>query len=128
MHFDGGGQAPGPTGGGVVIELADGREYESSFYLQAGTNNVAEYTALAHGLDCALRLGVTHADILGDSRLVIEQVNGRWKCRDKALDELRRAVMVKLDRLEGWSLKWTPRNSNRRADALATAAIAKGRA
>ena len=128
MHFDGGGQAPGPIGGGVVIELADGREHESSFYLLDGTHNVAEYTALAHGLDCVLRLGVTHVNIFGDSRLVVEQVNGRWRCRNSALDQLRRAVMSKLDSLESWSLNWTPRNSNRRADALATAAISEGRA
>jgi ribonuclease HI len=115
MHFDGGGQTPGPIGGGVVIELADGREHESSFYLLEGTHNVAEYKALAHGLDCVLRLGVTHVNIFGDSRLVVEQVNGRWRCRNSALDQLRRAVMSKLDSLESWSLKWTPRTSNRRA-------------
>jgi ribonuclease HI len=96
LVFDGGSRGnPGPGYGSYQLtRVADGKEKIKR--LEFGdhvTNNVAEYRALVAGLeDVAAMIKAAgrsasefSVDIRGDSKLVVEQVNGRWKVRDSGL-------------------------------------------
>lgn len=87
------------------------------------TNNVAEYTAVLRGLELAQALGAREVDLLLDSQLVVEQLNGRWRVRDPKLVPLWSAVRSALAGFERWSARHVPRAENRAADALANAAL-----
>jgi ribonuclease HI len=126
LHFDGGGQAPGPISGGTVIERPGYDDDEDSFKITEGTHNQGEYHALNHGLTRALQLGVTHLTAYGDSKLVVEQVGGRFRCKNAGLEPLLATAHGLLSRFESCELTHIPREENARADALSTAAL-KGR-
>ena len=125
LHFDGGGQVPGPIAGGVVLEGPDG-DIEDVWYADLGTHNVAEYSTLLFGLGLTRAHGFASVNIFGDSKLVVEQVNGRWKCRAADLHALLDQVRRELAHFDSWTLSWIPRHENRRADALARACLAAG--
>ena len=90
------------------------------------SNNVAEYQALFRGLD-VLSLkrsdGMSELKIYGDSKLVIEQVQGNWKVKAAHLKKYRDSCVaqIKLYEKEGCkvSLEWIPREENKLADRLA---------
>lgn len=83
------------------------------------TNNLAEYQALLEGLEAFVLRGLKGKLICkGDSKLVVEQVNGRWRCRAYHLRLLRDKILVLLDQLGDWELVWVPRESNQEADRL----------
>ena len=88
----------------------------------AMTNNVAEWTALGKALrwlldnsfkGCTLR-------IFGDSKLVIEQLNGTWRCNMPHLQKLKARCHEIISELRpaGWTATWIPREQNSEADAL----------
>ena len=56
-----------------------------SDYLGIATNNVAEYTAVVRALRLARELGADEVDLLLDSKLIVEQLHGRWKVKDAKL-------------------------------------------
>jgi ribonuclease HI len=123
LRFDGGGQAPGPISGGVVIERDGHEPVESSFALPTGTHNVAEYMALEHGLDVASELGITSLSIFGDSLLIVQQVQGEWKCKQTHLRPLLAAVQERLAGFESWTIQHVRRELNKDADRVASEAI-----
>ena len=95
------------------------------------TNNVAEYTALGKGLrflvDCTTKPDMpsvplardTELVIRGDSKLVIEQLNGTWQCRNERLKTLLARCKELLDQLTAnWRAEWVPREENTEADEL----------
>jgi ribonuclease HI len=94
-----------------------------SEYLGRQTNNVAEYTGLVRALDLAAELGATEVDLLLDSKLIVEQLNGRWRAKDAKLIPLLVAAQRRLRELRRWSAEHVPRAQNSAADALANAAI-----
>jgi ribonuclease HI/probable phosphoglycerate mutase len=127
LRFDGGGQAPGPISGGVVLELDwIDDPVEDTFFAPEGTHNEAEYRALILGLDKAREYGVTHLTIYGDSRLIVEQVNERYRVRKVNLLPLHALAMDHLSAFEEWELTHVRRQENTRADALASAALKRG--
>jgi ribonuclease H / adenosylcobalamin/alpha-ribazole phosphatase len=94
-----------------------------SEYLGRQTNNVAEYTGLVRALDLAADLGATEVDLLLDSKLIVEQLNGRWRAKDAKLIPLLIAAQQRLRALRRWSAGHVPRAQNSAADALANEAI-----
>lgn len=84
------------------------------------TNNVAEYSALGFGLREMHNLGLRERLlVLGDSKLVIEQLAGRWECKAPHLARLRARCLELLDQVAiNWLARWIPRAENERADAL----------
>jgi ribonuclease HI len=82
-----------------------------------GTNNEAEYRALITLLKIVDKMEVKSIKIVGDSQVVINQVNKKAKARDKRMREFRDEV---LSLLKGkyWSLKFIPRKFNADADSL----------
>ena len=84
VEADGGSRGnPGPAGyGAVVRETATGQVLlERYASLGVNTNNVAEYSGLIAGLTAAAELGATHVDVRMDSKLVVEQLSGRWQVK-----------------------------------------------
>lgn len=131
IHFDGGSSNNGSmnthSGAGSLI-IRDGRTvWEKYEYAPGRTNNQAEYRALQMALEAAHSLGIKKAVCRGDSKLVIEQMSGRWKV--KAANMLRSYGECKRAESEGEfdvvKYEHVYREYNRRADALADAAIAR---
>lgn len=116
---------PGPMAIGVSIQdnEADGVEIETiSTLIGDGTNNIAEYRAAIEGLRRAYELGAKDVELRMDSELVIKQIEGIYKVRNKALKPLHAAVMVWLRSFNSYRLKHVPRDDNARADELANQA------
>src|SRR6185312_14075128 len=87
------------------------------------TNNVAEYRGLIAGLEEAARIGATEVAVSMDSKLVVEQMSGRWNVKHPDLIPLHqraRALATRFDRI-GYS--WIPRANNAHADRLANEAM-----
>ena len=87
------------------------------------TNNVAEYTALILGLEEAARRDITELDIRLDSKLVVEQVLGRWKVRAPHLAPLRDRARLLLAGFRSVDVRHVPREQNTIADELSNRAI-----
>lgn len=115
---------PGPAGSGAALLNEDGHVVaEAMKYLGHGTNNVAEYTALIIGLEKALEHEVDDLEVRMDSKLVVEQMNNRWKVRDAKLLPLAARARALLARLPKVGIRHIPREQNGIADALANRAI-----
>jgi probable phosphoglycerate mutase len=95
-----------------------------SEYLGVQTNNVAEYTAVVRGLELARELGATRLELLLDSKLIVEQLHGRWRVKNAKLIPLWRTALGRLRELAGgWSAQHVPRAHNGAADRLCNEAI-----
>ncbi|MFF3657267.1 bifunctional RNase H/acid phosphatase [Streptomyces olivochromogenes] len=130
VEADGGSRGnPGPAGyGAVVIDAATGETLaERAEYIGIATNNVAEYRGLvaglraAHELDPAARIRVRM-----DSKLVVEQLSGRWKIKHPDMKPLaaEAARVFPSDRI---TYEWMPREQNKHADRLANEAMDAGK-
>jgi ribonuclease HI len=87
------------------------------------TNNVAEWTAVVRGLELAGELGAREVALLLDSKLIVEQLAGRWRVKDPKLGPLYAAAHRALQRFERWAADHVPRALNAVADALANEAL-----
>ncbi|MDI3313729.1 MAG: bifunctional RNase H/acid phosphatase [Mycobacterium sp.] len=126
VEADGGSRGnPGPAGYGSVVWTADHTTVlaESKQAIGRATNNVAEYRGLIAGLEEAAKLGATEVVVSMDSKLVVEQMSGRWQVKQPHLAELHaqaRALASGFDRI---SYSWVPRERNSHADRLANEAM-----
>lgn len=147
LAFDGACRGnPGPSGAGAVIKeitkVPASREsrdvsragavvFELASYLgDALTNNESEYLALISGLRAASELGCADVQVIGDSKLVINQVNNVWQVKKPNLVPLwreARAVIASAPFKDRLSMTHVERERNAEADALANAAIELGR-
>jgi len=118
----------------VVIEDEDGMRLRTFHrYIGAATNNQAEYHALIDGLKAIADWKPDNLDVYLDSKLVVEQVNGKWKVKEPELKELHRQAVELLkpygDRV---SVRHVDRSQNKGADKLVNMAlderVKKGRA
>ena len=87
------------------------------------TNNVAEYAGLVLALREAERLGAREIDLRLDSKLIVEQLNGRWRVKDVKLQGLFAEASGGWAALRRWTAVHEPRARNRAADALANMAL-----
>lgn len=92
---------------------------------EAVTNNEAEYWALIFALTDLLERRLRGAEIRMDSRLVVEQIQGRWKVREPRLQPLHRYARFLLEKVDA-TVVWIPREENR-ANALAQRLARKGK-
>lgn len=130
VEADGGSRGnPGPAGyGAVVLDPVTGETLaERAEYIGVATNNVAEYKGLVAGLTAARELFpdcTVHVRM--DSKLVVEQMSGRWKIKHPDMKplaaEAARAFPPNRVRYE-----WIPRERNKHADRLANEAMDAGR-
>jgi ribonuclease HI len=123
VHTDGGARGnPGPAAAAAVVS-APGVHDEASLRLGETTNNVAEYRGLLLGLERARALGATRVDVVMDSELVVNQLNGRYRVRSQDLAPLHRAARDALGDFTAWTIRAVRRADNARADALVNAAL-----
>lgn len=87
------------------------------------TNNVAEYTALVLALKEAQRLGARSIDLRLDSKLIVEQLHGRWKVKDAKMRAWWTEARQLLSAFDSWDATHEPRATNKAADALANLAL-----
>ncbi|MCX7794023.1 MAG: ribonuclease HI family protein [Thermodesulfovibrionales bacterium] len=113
---------PGPAGIGVVI-AEDKKEIEISRPIGRATNNIAEYMALIAGLEAAHRLKAEAVEIYSDSELLVKQIKGLYKVRDKKLLALWQRVNRLLGLFKAYTITHIPREENRKADSLARQAL-----
>jgi ribonuclease HI len=124
---------PGPASAGAVLlslDRPDARDPRAtpdasiSDYLGIQTNNVAEYTAVVRAIGLGLELGARHLELLLDSKLIVEQLAGRWRVKDAKLRPLWADALQQLRTLaDGWTAAHVPRAQNTLADAMCNAAI-----
>jgi ribonuclease HI len=111
---------PGPAGAGVHIEAVDGRPAEELFEaLGKATNNVAEYSALLLALTRAAELKAETVEILSDSLLLVQQVNGVFKVKAAHLIPFVSDAVRRAKQFRRFSIRHIPREKNSLADRLA---------
>ncbi|MFF7276210.1 bifunctional RNase H/acid phosphatase [Streptomyces griseorubiginosus] len=126
VEADGGSRGnPGPAGyGSVVLDAATGETLVETYeYLGVVTNNVAEYRGLLAGLRAAHDLDPSaRVHVRMDSKLVVEQMSGRWKIKHPDMKPL--ALEAGRVFPPGQvTYEWIPREQNKRADRLANEAM-----
>jgi ribonuclease HI len=131
MYCDGASRGnPGKSGIGIAINLTDEntgekRNYRISEYIGIATNNVAEYSALIKGLEKAKSLGIRKIIIFLDSELLVRQINGIYKVKNKNLIPLWIQANNLLKYFDSYTITHVPREMNVEADSLAGQAIKK---
>jgi len=126
VEADGGSRGnPGPAGYGSVVWSADRSIVlaEAKQAIGQATNNVAEYRGLIAGLEEAANLNATEVAVSMDSKLVVEQMSGRWKVKHPDLAELNAQARSLASRFDRISYTWIPRAENSHADRLANEAM-----
>ena len=126
VEADGGSRGnPGPAGYGTVVWSADRGAVlaESKQAIGRATNNVAEYRGLIAGLEEAAKLGATDVDVSMDSKLVVEQMSGRWKVKHPDLGVLHQQATALSTRFDHITYTWISRDKNSHADRLANEAM-----
>jgi ribonuclease H / adenosylcobalamin/alpha-ribazole phosphatase len=127
VEADGGSRGnPGPAGYGALVRDADtGRVLaERAASVGRATNNVAEYGGLVAGLQAALDLDPTASvEVRMDSKLVVEQMSGRWKIKHPDMQQLALQAQKLARQLGDVRYTWVPRAQNGAADALANSAM-----
>ncbi|CAN1502501.1 phoE Broad specificity phosphatase PhoE and related phosphatases [Mycobacteriaceae bacterium] len=126
VEADGGSRGnPGPAGFGCVVFSADRATVlaEHKQFIGQTTNNVAEYRGLIAGLEEARRLGADEVAVSMDSKLVVEQMCGRWKVKHPGLAELHQQARALASTFDGVTFGWIPRERNAHADRLANEAM-----
>ncbi|WP_262368192.1 bifunctional RNase H/acid phosphatase [Corynebacterium urealyticum] len=133
VECDGGSRGnPGPAGTGSSVKDAAGAEVGCVWqFIKHATNNVAEYQGLINGLNLAVEIaeqqgvkpGSLSVDVRMDSKLVVEQMSGRWKIKHPDMKPLAQEVKRIEGQLAQVSYTWVPRAQNARADELANRAM-----
>ncbi|MGI8678896.1 MAG: bifunctional RNase H/acid phosphatase [Jatrophihabitans sp.] len=126
VEADGGSRGnPGPAGYGAVVfdAVTRGVLAERSEAIGVDTNNVAEYSGLIAGLTAAQDLGARQVRVRMDSKLVVEQMSGRWSIKNPAMRTLARRAGSLRDAFESVTFEWIPREKNKHADRLANEAM-----
>jgi ribonuclease HI len=125
VNVDGGARGnPGPAAIGVVVRDGDGAVLEElGEKIGEATNNVAEYRALLKGIELAAAHGATELELIGDSELVVRQVEGRYKVKNAGMKELHAEVKRALAGFDFWSIRHVRRAENADADRLVNEAL-----
>ncbi len=130
VEADGGSRGnPGPAGYGAVVRDADtGRILvEAAEYIGRATNNVAEYRGLIAGLRAARDLDPdARVEVRMDSKLVVEQMSGRWQVKHPDMRPLAAEARAVLP-AGNVTYEWIPRERNKDADRLANEAMDAGK-
>lgn len=126
IEADGGSRGnPGDSGSGaVIIDLTTGELLaEIAEFIGTATNNVAEYRAVLAAVQLSALIDESaELQIALDSKLVVEQMSGRWRIKNESLFELANQLQSAIARRKV-DFTWMPREQNYRADALANEAM-----
>ena len=125
LFTDGGSRGnPGPAAYGFVLEAEDGTVLDARGEgIGIATNNVAEYSALVAGLERAVEAGVDELEVVSDSELLVKQMRGEYRVKNKALQDLfldASRVARKIHRVTYTAVR---REHNELADSLVNEAL-----
>lgn len=125
IEFDGAAKGnPGWAGAGAVVRNPDGSVVcELREGLGSASNNVAEYRAFILGLKGALDRGIYRVRAQGDSKLIVEQILGRYKVRKFDLIPLCEEALRLIQNFAEFSIRHVDREFNSAADKLANEAV-----
>ena len=118
LHFDGACKGNPGIGGSAAVLYKDNEIIDLCYYYHGKpvTNNIAEYMGLIGGLNMCLSNGYTNIMVEGDSKLVIEQVFGTWKCNHKNMIPLNNEIECLKKKFTSIFGRWIPREENTEAD------------
>lgn len=125
LYADGGSRGnPGPSSSGfVLMDIEDKILEDKGVYLGITTNNQAEYTALKLGLESARARQVKEVDVYMDSLLVVNQMKGIFKVRNRDLWPIHSAIVDLAKQFKKVSYTHVPRELNKLADAAVNRAL-----
>ncbi|MGC1176450.1 MAG: reverse transcriptase-like protein [Candidatus Saccharimonadales bacterium] len=124
---DGGSRGnPGPSASGfVILDMEDSVLVDKGVYLGVTTNNQAEYTSLKLALEECHKMGVREIEVYMDSLLVINQMKGIFKVRNRDLWPIHDAIKQLVKQFKHVSFSHVPREFNKLADAAVNRALDK---
>jgi ribonuclease HI len=127
VFTDGGSRGnPGPSASGfVILDMEDNILIDKGVYLGITTNNQAEYTALKLALEECLKVGVHEAQVYLDSLLVVNQMKGIFKVKNRELWPIHDAIQQLAKKFNKISFSHVPREFNKLADAAVNRAFAE---
>lgn len=125
VNVDGGARGnPGPSAIGIVVrDETGGVLLERGEKIGDATNNVAEYRALIAGIALARELGADQVDLIGDSELVVKQIQGKYKVKNAGIKPLHAEAKAALADFEDWTISHVRREMNADADRLVNEAL-----
>lgn len=125
LRFDGACRGnPGKSSAGAVLYKNNEEIWTKSMYLGDNfTNNIAEYFSLLLGLEEVVNRHILHLDVQGDSLLVINQINGKWKVKNENLKKLYQKAKDFEKKFNYITFTHIYREGNKRADELANQAL-----
>jgi ribonuclease HI len=128
VNVDGGARGnPGPAAIGAIVRDGGGEVLEErGERIGRATNNVAEYRALLLGIELAAAHGADELELVGDSELIVRQVEGRYKVKDATMKELHGQVKAALAPFSGWSIRHVRREHNADADRIVNQVLDAG--
>ena len=109
--------------GGVVQDSSGSVMGQVSQTIGKATNNVAEYKSLIATLTLARELGVSSVDVRMDSELVVKQVRGEYRTKNRGLQPLLKSAQNLLKEFDTYSINHVPRERNKLADSLCNKAL-----
>jgi ribonuclease HI len=125
LYTDGGSRGnPGPAAYGYVLEADDGTVLDArGEAIGVATNNVAEYRALVAGLERAVEAGVHELEVVSDSELLVKQMRGEYKVKNRALQNLFLQASHLARELHRVTYTAVRREANELADSLVNEAL-----
>jgi len=125
VNVDGGARGnPGPAAIAAVVSTPDGEVIDRHGELIGNaTNTVAEYRALLLGIERARDLGATEVRLIGDSELIVRQVQGTYRVKQAHLRPLHQQVLEALKVFDRWRIEHVRRELNAAADMLVNEAL-----
>ncbi len=125
IFTDGGSRGnPGPSASGfVILDMEDNKLVDKGVYLGVTTNNQAEYTALKLALEEAHKLGVREVQVYMDSLLVVNQMKGIFKVKNRDLWPIHDAIQQLSKGFQKIEFSHVPREFNKQADAAVNRAL-----
>jgi len=120
LYGDGGSRGnPGPSAGGfALLDMDDNVLVKSGKYLGITTNNQAEYHSLKGGLEAALAMGARTVHVYMDSMLVVNQMKGIFKVKNRDLWPIHDAIKQLLSQFKHVDFTHVPRELNKLADSI----------
>ena len=114
---------PGPAGAGIYLTKHQKKELALGFFLGTKTNNQAEYLALLIGLILTLpKIGSDHLQIVSDSLLLVNQLNGIYRVKNPELQILHHKALKLLANIS-YDVVHVLREKNKFADEMANFGI-----
>ena len=125
LYADGGSRGnPGPSAAGFVVQTKDGRVIKQwNKYLGITTNNQAEYHACVAGMEWCLRHGIHELHIYLDSMLVVNQLKGVYKVKNRDLWTLYESATKLKEKFNKLEITHVPRELNKLADKQVNIAL-----